>query len=74
MTFPRAIGARRPADTQKGPIMTTARRETAILIIGALMLFGAAATVAEAQERAHERAAVSVGEPAPVLGAAHPGL
>lgn len=54
--------------------MTTARRETAILIIGALMLFGAAATVAEAQERAHERAAVSVGEPAPVLGAAHPGL
>lgn len=58
---------------RKGPIMTNARRETATLIIGALMLFGAAATVAEAQERAHERT-MSVSEPAPVPSATHPGL
>ncbi|MDO3101111.1 hypothetical protein P5V93_23620 [Mycobacteroides abscessus subsp. abscessus] len=54
--------------------MTSARRETAILIIGALMLFGAAATVAEAQERTHEGATLSVSEPAPASGAAQPGL
>lgn len=52
--------------------MTSSRRETATLIIGALMLFGAAATAAEAQERAHERATMSVSEPAP--STAHPGL
>ncbi len=56
------------------PDMTNSRRETATLIIGALMLFGAAATVAEAQERAHERASVSVSEPAPAQSAARPGL
>ncbi|MBV0920366.1 hypothetical protein KC238_24205 [Mycobacteroides chelonae] len=55
-------------------MMTSTRRETATLIIGALMLFGAAATAAEAQERAHERTAVSVSEPAPVPSATHPGL
>lgn len=54
-------------------MMTSTRRETATLIIGALMLFGAAATVAEAQERAHERT-MSVTEPVPVPGATHPGL
>ncbi|AGM31484.1 hypothetical protein [Mycobacteroides abscessus] len=54
--------------------MTSTRREAAILIIGALMLFGAAVTAAEAQERAHESAAISVGGSAPASGAAHPGL
>ncbi|MGH3956520.1 MAG: hypothetical protein ACRDTI_21050 [Mycobacterium sp.] len=54
--------------------MTNSRRETATLIIGALMLFGAAATVAEAQERAHERTSVSVSEHAPAPSATHPGL
>ncbi len=52
--------------------MTSARRETATLIVGALMLFGAAATVAEAQERAHERATISVSGPAP--STTHPRL
>ncbi|WP_052620344.1 hypothetical protein, partial [Mycobacteroides abscessus] len=59
---------------RKARIMTSPRREAAILIIGALMLFGAAVTAAEAQERAHESAAISVGGSAPASGAAHPGL
>ncbi|WP_255455885.1 MULTISPECIES: hypothetical protein [unclassified Mycobacteroides] len=41
-----------------------AKTEAATLIVGALMLFGAVATATEAQERAHERASASIGEPA----------
>ncbi|WP_198539912.1 hypothetical protein [Mycobacteroides franklinii] len=40
----------------------SSRREAVTLIIGALMLFGAVTTVAEAEERAHTRAAASVSE------------
>ncbi|MBA0047283.1 hypothetical protein [Mycobacterium sp. NPDC050853] len=56
------------------PDVMNSRREAATLIVGALMLFGAAATVAEAQERAHERATTSVSEPALAPSTTHPGL
>ncbi|MCV7305775.1 hypothetical protein [Mycobacteroides immunogenum] len=38
----------------------SSKREAITLIIGALMLFGAATTVAEAEERAHAQTAASV--------------
>ena len=53
--------------------MTNARRQRAPLIMGALLLWGAAARDPEALEGAHERT-MSVSEPAPVPSATHPGL
>lgn len=40
----------------------SSRREAVTLIIGALMLFGAVTTVAEAEERAHARTTASASE------------